>query len=107
MLPKLAIVLVLCLVGTFVVAQNTYTRADRTKIRNRYAFTADKGLISPFAHDCIANAQRFRTDYRHEKSPSIETLIELIERLEDVVANTSEYSQFNSPDKVARMILHR
>lgn len=107
MLPKLAIVLVLCLVGTFVVAQNTYTRADRTKIRNRYAFTADKGLISPFAHDCIANAQRFRTDYRHEKSPSIETLIELVERLEDVVANTSEYSQFNSPDKVARMILHR
>lgn len=107
MLPKLAIVLVLCLVGTLVTAQSQqYVKSDRTKIRNRYAFTADKGLISPFAHQCIDNAQHFNKPI-NQQSPSIETLIELVERLEDVVANTTEYSQFNSPDKVARMILHR
>lgn len=107
MLPKLAIVLLLCLVGTLVSAQSQqYTRSDKTKIRNRYAFTADKGLISPFAHQCIDSTQHFNKPI-NQQSPSIETLIEFIERLEDIVANTTEYSQFNSPDKVARMILHR
>lgn len=75
-----------------------------TKIRNKYAFIADKGLISAFAHDCIDNTNKFKYP---KESPSIETLISLVERLEDVVANTSDYSQFNSPDKLARMILHR
>lgn len=104
MLSQLATLLLFCLLSA-VLGQQTYTRSDRIKVRNRFAFTADKGLISPFAHQCIDNAQR----YKHEtkQSPSIETLIELIERLEDVVANTSDFNSFNSPDRVARMILHR
>ena len=104
MLAKLAIVFLLfCLYGISYGQLNS--RPDRTKVRNLYAFIADKGLISPFAHQCIDYTQKFVQ--QNKASPSIETLIDMIERLEDVVANTSEYSQFNSPDKVARMLLQR
>jgi len=98
-----AIALLICGLLGMVHCQISSNR--NTKIRNRYAFIADKGLISAFAHECIDNSNKYNTEVK--ENPSIETLINLIERLEDVVANTSELTQFNSPDKVARMILHR
>lgn len=102
-MAKWALVALLCgLLGT-VHCQSSSNRY--TIIRNRYAFIADKGFIASFAHECIDNTNKYNTDVK--QSPSIETLINLVERLEDVVANTSDLSAFTSPDKLARMILQR
>ena len=105
MLAKLATVLLLLGLSGLGQCQFPAARSDRTLIRNMYAFIADKGMLSAFAHECIDNSQKFQQQVT--ESPSIETLIDLIERLEDVIANTSEFSSFNTPDKVARMLLHR
>ena len=94
------------LLGIFVMEVYCQNNSGKiTIIRSKFAFTADKGLISQFAHDCIDNNNKYK--YKVTESPAIETLINFVERLEDVLANTSDYTEFNTPDRVARMILHR
>ena len=104
MIAKLASVLLLLGLAGLCHGQGQLV-SSRTKVRNLFAFIADKGLISPFAHQCIDNSQKFKQEIT--PSPSIETLIDLIERLEDFVENSNDYAAFHSPDKVARMLLHR
>lgn len=76
-----------------------------TLIRNKYAYTADRGLISLINQDCLRNP------YQQQimSSQSMETLIDYIERLEDVLANTTDslLSTFRNPDDIARLLLHR
>lgn len=74
-------------------------------IRNVNALSADKGLAASFGHDCLQ--AQFREPIR--QSQSIETLIELIERLEENLANSTDaiLSRFNTPDRVARLLLQR
>lgn len=93
----------LCLIG-HISAQNIPSGA--TFVKTKYAFAADKGLISQSASDCVNKAEIVNN---MKESQSMETLIELIERLEEVIANTTDQTlkMFNSADKVARLILTR
>lgn len=76
---------------------------ESLRIRNRYAFLADKGLISQFANKC----SRTYLSNSHDNEFNMEKLIHLIERLEDHIANRSQSSQFNSPNGIGRMLLQR
>lgn len=74
-------------------------------IRNTNALMADKGEVASFGHECLQKQYRDRI----RQSQSIETLIEIVERLEENLANSTDaiLSRFSTPDKVARLLLHR
>nr|XP_027204684.1 uncharacterized protein LOC113798363 [Dermatophagoides pteronyssinus] len=79
-----------------------------TRIRNKHAYMADKGLMVQFAQDCIQKRYSNLPNSR-PSSHSMETLIDYIERLEDWLSNTTDpiLSKFKNPDDIARLILHR
>src|SRR6218665_294998 len=76
-----------------------------TSVRNVFALAADSGTSLEFAETCLYPRYPVRT----RESTSIETLIEFIQRLEDVLANTTDtvLQNFRTPDMVARLLLQR
>lgn len=79
---------------------------DRVEVYSEWAYMASPGQLFAFAQDCIYNRY---TQPTLKYAQSMETLIDLIERLEDVLANTTDpnLKQLNSAQDVARLLLHR
>lgn len=98
------------LVGLFTVFLTAHCQdqiqipSGSTLLYNKYAFMADKGLVSYIKTTCDNQRNKKVT-----QSNSIESLIALVEKLEDELKNSldANLNKIKSASDVARLLLHR